>query len=72
MFYEFLYTGIAQMIAAYSPSAVFAALVNPLVINVMVLFAGVFIPYAQLTAFWRYCESSRPCFRPCFASSTLC
>lgn len=68
------------MIAAYSPSAVFAALINPIVINVMITFAGVsratlaarswiatdlavapppsssqvFIPFAQITAFWRY------------------
>jgi hypothetical protein len=86
------------MIAAYSPSAVFAALVrlltlhrlhppnadlphpmfpqiNPIVINTMVrslsvvclrlsltcprhppqiTFAGVFIPFSQITAFWRY------------------
>lgn len=30
--YEFLYTGIGQFIAAYAPNAVFAALVNPLLI----------------------------------------
>jgi hypothetical protein len=29
--YEFLYTGIGQMIAAYSPNAVFAALVRHLI-----------------------------------------
>lgn len=52
--YEFLYTGIGQMIAAYSPNAVFAALVNPLVISVLVTFSGVLVPYPQITAFWRY------------------
>jgi hypothetical protein len=31
--YECLYTGIGQMIAAYAPNAVFASLVNPLVIT---------------------------------------
>lgn len=30
--YEFLYTGIGQFVAAYAPNAVFAALVNPLLI----------------------------------------
>jgi len=31
--YEFLYTGIGQFVAAYAPNAVFAALVNPLLIG---------------------------------------
>ena len=31
--YEFLYTGIGQFVAAYAPNAVFAALVNPLLIS---------------------------------------
>ncbi|KAF3043071.1 hypothetical protein E8E11_001661 [Didymella keratinophila] len=35
MFYEFLYTGIGQMIAAYAPNAVFAALTNPLLITTL-------------------------------------
>jgi ATP-binding cassette subfamily G (WHITE) protein 2 (SNQ2) len=52
--YEFLYTGIGQFIAAYAPNAVFAALVNPLLISVLVSFCGVLVPYAQITAFWRY------------------
>jgi ABC-type multidrug transport system permease subunit len=52
--YEFLYTGIGQFIAAYAPNAVFAALVNPLLIAVLVTFCGVLVPYAQITAFWRY------------------
>lgn len=54
--YEFLYTGIGQMIAAYSPNAVFAALVNPLVISILVTFSGVLVPFPQITAFWRYCK----------------
>lgn len=53
-FYEFLYTGIGQFIAAYSPNAVFAAIVNPLVIGVMVSFCGILVPYSQLGAFWKY------------------
>ncbi|KAM0207312.1 hypothetical protein ACHAQD_012104 [Fusarium lateritium] len=52
--YEFMYTGIGQMIAAYSPNAVFASLVNPLVITTLVSFCGVMVPYSQITAFWRY------------------
>ncbi len=51
--YEFLYTGIGQFVAAYAPNAVFAALVNPLLIAVLVVFSGVLVPYPQITAFWR-------------------
>lgn len=54
LMYEFVYTGIGQFIAAYAPSAVFAALVNPLVIGTLVSFCGVLVPYSQITAFWRY------------------
>lgn len=43
-----------QMIAAYAPNAVFAALVNPLVISIMVTASGVLVPFAQMQAFWRY------------------
>jgi len=52
--YEFLYTGIGQFVAAYAPNAVFAALVNPLLIGVLVSFSGVFVPYQAITSFWRY------------------
>ncbi|KAJ4245050.1 hypothetical protein NW762_014260 [Fusarium torreyae] len=52
--YEGLYTGIGQMIAAYTPNAVFASLVNPLVITTLVSFCGVMIPYSQIEPFWRY------------------
>ncbi|KAL5046754.1 hypothetical protein BDW71DRAFT_214521 [Aspergillus fruticulosus] len=52
--YEFRYTGIGQMIAAYTPNAVFASLVNPLVITTLVSFCGVMIPYSQIVPFWRY------------------
>jgi ABC-type multidrug transport system permease subunit/ABC-type multidrug transport system ATPase subunit len=54
LFYEFVYTGIGQFIAAYAPNAVFAALANPLVIGTLVAFCGTLVPYAQIQAFWRY------------------
>ncbi|KAK6379538.1 hypothetical protein LTS17_006456 [Exophiala oligosperma] len=54
LFYEFLYTGIGQFIAAYAPNAVFAALVDPLVVGVLVSFCGTLVPYKQIQAFWRY------------------
>lgn len=54
IFYEFVYTGIGQFVAAYAPNAVFASLANPLIIGVLVSFCGVLVPYAQITAFWRY------------------
>lgn len=52
--YEFVYTGIGQMIAAYAPNAVFASLANPVVIGTLVSFCGVLVPYAQIQPFWRY------------------
>ncbi|KAJ5084892.1 hypothetical protein NUU61_009471 [Penicillium alfredii] len=52
--YEFLYTGIGQMISAYAPNATFAALTNPVVIGTLVSFCGVLVPYQQIQAFWRY------------------
>jgi ABC-type multidrug transport system permease subunit len=52
--YECLYTGIGQMIAAYTPNAVFASLINPLVITTLASFCGVIVPYSQIVAFWRY------------------
>lgn len=54
LFYEFLYTGIGQFIAAYAPNAVFASLVNPLIIGTLVSFCGTLVPYAQIQEFWRY------------------
>ncbi|KAL9602839.1 MAG: hypothetical protein Q9219_001534 [cf. Caloplaca sp. 3 TL-2023] len=54
LFYEFIYTGIGQFIAAYAPNAVFASLVNPVVITVLVAFCGVLVPYNSLQEFWRY------------------
>lgn len=54
VFYEFLYTGMGQFIAAYAPNPVFAAMVLPLFISTLATFAGIMIPYQQLTAFWRY------------------
>ncbi|KAG5983903.1 hypothetical protein E4U55_006815 [Claviceps digitariae] len=54
LMYEFLYTGIGQFVAAYAPNEVFAALVNPLIIGVLVSFCGVLVPYSQIQPFWRY------------------
>ncbi|MCJ1469671.1 hypothetical protein MMC07_008307 [Pseudocyphellaria aurata] len=54
LFYEFVYTGIGQFVAAYAPNAVFASLVNPVVITVLVSFCGVLVPYGQIQEFWRY------------------
>ncbi|KAJ5129746.1 uncharacterized protein N7515_005785 [Penicillium bovifimosum] len=45
LIYELIYTGIGQFIAAYSPNATFAALVNPLIISIPVIFCGIFVPY---------------------------
>ncbi|KAF3343674.1 putative membrane protein [Verticillium dahliae VDG2] len=53
--YEFLYTSIAQAIAAYSPNEYFAALANPLIVGTALInFCGVAVPYARIQAFWRY------------------
>ncbi|RAH84934.1 pleiotropic drug resistance protein, ABC superfamily [Aspergillus japonicus CBS 114.51] len=54
LIYEFIYTGIGQFVAAYAPNPTFAALVNPLIISFLVLMCGVFVPYSQLSVFWRY------------------
>ncbi|KAK1485692.1 ABC-2 type transporter [Colletotrichum cuscutae] len=54
LMYEFVYTGIGQFIAAYAPNAVFASLVNPLIIGILVSFCGVLVPYSQLQTFWKY------------------
>ncbi|KAK5720448.1 hypothetical protein LTR17_015005 [Elasticomyces elasticus] len=54
LFYEFIYTGIGQAVAAYAPNAIFASLVNPLIIGILVSFCGVLVPYQQINVFWRY------------------
>lgn len=54
LMYEFVYTGIGQFVAAYAPNEVFASLVNPLIIGVLVSFCGVLVPYQQIEEFWRY------------------
>ena len=55
LLYEFLYTSIGQAIAAYSPNAYFAALMNPLILGAALInFCGVVVPYDQITVFWRY------------------
>jgi ABC-type multidrug transport system permease subunit len=52
--YQFIYTGIGQFVAAYAPNAVFASLINPLIIGILVSFCGVLVPYDQIQPFWRY------------------
>lgn len=52
--YQFIYTGIGQFVAAYAPNAVFASLVNPVILGTLVSFCGVLVPYAQIQEFWRY------------------
>jgi ATP-binding cassette subfamily G (WHITE) protein 2 (SNQ2) len=52
--YEFIYTGIGQFVAAPAPNAVFAALINPLLIGTLVSFCGVLVPYSQIQPFWKY------------------
>ncbi|RSL66120.1 hypothetical protein CEP54_003898 [Fusarium duplospermum] len=54
LMYEFVYTGIGQFVAAYAPNEVFASLVNPLILGILVSFCGVLVPYQQIQAFWRY------------------
>jgi ABC-type multidrug transport system permease subunit len=54
LIYEFIYTGIGQFVAAYAPNPTFAALVNPLIICILTLFCGIFVPYRQLNVFWKY------------------
>ncbi|CAI7591118.1 unnamed protein product [Penicillium discolor] len=54
LMYEFIYTGSGQAIGAYAPNAVFAILVNPLVIGVLVSFCNVYVPYSQIQEFWLY------------------
>ncbi|KAF9691100.1 hypothetical protein EKO04_010842 [Ascochyta lentis] len=52
--YQFFYTGLGQFVAAYAPNAVFASLVNPLILGILVSFCGVLVPYSQIQTFWRY------------------
>jgi ABC-type multidrug transport system ATPase subunit len=54
LLYEFIYTGLGQMIAAFAPNATFAALANPVILGTLVAFCGMLVPYSQITVFWRY------------------
>ncbi|KAF5005927.1 hypothetical protein FDECE_7685 [Fusarium decemcellulare] len=54
LMYEFVYTGIGQFVAAYAPNEVFASLVNPLLLGILVSFCGVLVPYDQIQDFWKY------------------
>lgn len=58
LMYEFIYTGMGQFIAAYAPNAVFASLVNPLILGTLISFCGVLVPYSQIQVFWRYTVSN--------------
>lgn len=44
--YEFIYTGLSQMIAAFAPNATFTTFANLLILGVLVLFCGVLVPYS--------------------------
>ncbi|KJJ34488.1 hypothetical protein AFLA70_519g000610 [Aspergillus flavus AF70] len=54
LLYEFIYTGLGQLIAAFAPNATFAALANPVILGTLVAFCGMLVPYSQITVFWRY------------------
>ncbi|KAF7864052.1 hypothetical protein EAF04_007017 [Stromatinia cepivora] len=54
LMYEFLYIGIGQFIAVYAPNAVFASLVNPLIISIFIAFCRVLVLYSQIQPFWQY------------------
>jgi ABC-type multidrug transport system ATPase subunit/ABC-type multidrug transport system permease subunit len=56
--YQFFYTGMGQFVAAYAPNAVFASLVNPLIIGVLVSFCGVLVPYSQIQPRARHVRST--------------
>lgn len=40
--------------ASDAPNAVFASLVNPLILGTLISFCGVLVPYAELQVFWKY------------------
>ncbi|KAK3823093.1 MAG: ABC-2 type transporter-domain-containing protein [Benniella sp.] len=44
---------LGQWIAAWTPSAQIAALLNPFIISILNLFCGVVMPYASMPGFWR-------------------
>lgn len=50
---EFFAVTLAQTIAALTPSAFIAALLNPFVIVVFAMFCGVTVPPPQIPGFWR-------------------
>ncbi|PWY65514.1 ABC multidrug transporter [Aspergillus eucalypticola CBS 122712] len=54
LMYEFVYTGIGQFVSAYAPNAIFASLINPVIIGTLASFCGVLVPYTQIQEFWRY------------------
>lgn len=54
LMFELVYTGIGQFEAALAPNELFAALVNPVVLGILISFCGVLVPYAQMQPFRRY------------------
>jgi ATP-binding cassette, subfamily G (WHITE), member 2, SNQ2 len=54
--FEFLYTALGQALAAISPNAFFASLLNPVILGAFLInFAGVLVPYANIVFFfWKY------------------
>ncbi|CED83351.1 abc transporter [Phaffia rhodozyma] len=52
--YQFWSIGFAYAVAASVANAEQAALVNPIFLGIFASFSGVLVPYAQITAFWRY------------------
>lgn len=52
--YQFWTVGFAFAVAAVSANEQQAALINPIFLGLFASFSGVLVPYAQITAFWRY------------------
>jgi len=53
MLFELFYLSFAQAIAAFSPSALLASLLVPVLFLFIVAFCGAIAPYAALPTFWR-------------------
>ncbi|EKD14968.1 uncharacterized protein L3040_003835 [Drepanopeziza brunnea f. sp. 'multigermtubi'] len=52
--YEFVFTGIGELVATCAPNAAFAAFASPVLIGVLAPFCGILVPYDQIVGFWRY------------------
>ncbi|KAJ2778276.1 ATP-binding cassette transporter snq2 [Coemansia javaensis] len=44
---------LGQAVASFSPDEITAAIVNPVLTTMMMMFCGVTVPYAQMPKFWR-------------------